>query len=237
MDESIKMRLLAKLPIDLGVCKIYSPTLREMVELGWYEYNLGLSNLIAEPTDYNIKDIDLSQYQTWDILQYIMDSGGENRRKEILGYLEFFIKEKVLFKDNVCIVGDESKNNIIDNSNYENIKQSLKYANCIFEKSKEDEFNPHNKKAIEIQEKINKYKNMMEEKNKTTLYDLISIHASNSKNLNIDNIWNLSYFQFNNQFLVTQNIEDYHINIRALLAGAKASDIDLKHYIRPVNFN
>jgi hypothetical protein len=78
---------------------------------------------------------------------------------------------------------------------------------------------------------------MFDEKSKVTLYDLISIHASNSQNLNIKDIWNLTYFQFNNQFLVTQNIEDYHINIRALLAGAKSSDVNLKHYIRPVDFN
>jgi hypothetical protein len=53
--------------------------------------------------------------------------------------------------------------------------------------------------------------------------------------LNITNIWYLTYFQFNNQFLVTQNIEEYHTNIRALLAGAKSSDVNLQHYIKPVD--
>jgi hypothetical protein len=105
--------------------------------------------------------------------------------------------------------------------------------NCI---SKKDEIKTANAKAEEIKNKILKGQQLLNKKMglDVSFGDLVSVLAANGNNLNIINIWDLTMYQFNNQFARMQMIEDYDLNIRSLLAGAKKEDIQLKHYIRKI---
>ena len=66
------------------------------------------------------------------------------------------------------------------------------------------------------------------------LIDLISVLASKHNNLNIMNIWELNYFQFNDQFQRMQLIENYDMSVRQLLAGVDKKHVNLEHYIKKI---
>src|SRR5690606_1864098 len=92
----------------------------------------------------------------------------------------------------------------ITNDIYEQIKQIIMIQNGLEIKDNEDkEFNPKNKKAQEIadkikkdREKIKKIKNKMNKDDNITLADLISIFSSYYKSkINILDVWKLDIYQ------------------------------------------
>jgi len=176
---------------------------------------------------------------------------------------EFFLKQEVIFAPNLgaFFIGTiESleiifkniknekdlkkienilyENSFITEKKYKDFKEVLLLQNCIENKNSDDE-KYVNEKAREIAEKIKAAKEKINKiKSKQgdilSLFDLISAFAGNSKSTNIINVWDMTIFQFNNQFKRMQMIEDYDINIRQLLAGADSKKINLEHWIRKI---
>jgi len=163
-------------------------------------------------------------------------------KKIILNGLSIFFKEKVNFffneKDAFFYLGELKENKYITKDNFEEIKDIISKQNCYKKTVEDNEFNPANEAATKLAEKIKAMRKKVSERKKEdslTLFDLISVLASNSNNLNILNIWDLSIFQFNDQFNRMQMIEEYEININSLLHGADSKKINLKHYLRKIN--
>jgi len=242
INESIKLKLLLGSPFQIdNICSIKPLTLRQIVEIGHDKYNYYLSNLTAEVEDYNIPNIDSSQYTYWDVLVTNMIHGDISYYQMIIEAINLFVGDRVEFdRENgwFCTKEKNIRKEIkeINKEIFDEIRQVLRWQNCIEKKSQEK---MANSKAEEIRQKILKGRQELNKKNKNevTFDDLISVLAAHGNNLNILNIWDLTMYQFNNQFNRMQMIEDYDINIRYLLAGAKGDDIKLKHYIRPINAN
>lgn len=240
MNESIRLKLLKGSPFCVSNIKILPLTLEQIVDIGYDQYNLCLLNLISEPKDFHVSDsnLNLESVTTWDIIISNIIYGTNNYKDFIKNALELFIGEKIFINTSKeCIYINYPKTNkILNRNNYEEFKNILKIQNCIKTKNQEEQF--ANKKAEEIMKKILKGRQSIQ-KNESEIYfdDLISTLAANGNGLNILNIWNLTLYQFNNQFNRMKMIEDYEINIRQLLAGAKPEEVDLKYYVRPIDNN
>lgn len=236
MDESVKLKLLAGLPFNIdNICILKPLTLLEIASVGYDKYNLYLSNLVADVSDFKIPNIDLTQYSYWDILISNMYHADEEYSNMILNAMKLFLKEDIFFARCTCLfyIRNNKQYKIIDKNIFELIRNNLKIQNCV-DKNDNEEFKPANSKAEEIRQKILKGRQKINGSNNISFEDLVSTLAANGNGLNISNIWNLTIYQFNNQFARMQMIEDYDINIRQLLAGAKKEDVQLKHYIRPI---
>jgi hypothetical protein len=133
-----------------------------------------------------------------------------------------------------CVLEDNSVIRYeLNEFNYDTFVNVVKFANCI----KKEDVKPKGKVLLEIEEKIRKAKEKINEKlNKKDedidLFDLVSVLASNGNGLNAINVVDLNIFTFNDQFQRMKIVEDYDIQIRSLLAGAEIKDI--KHYIRKI---
>jgi hypothetical protein len=149
--------------------------------------------------------------------------------------MKLFIADKVDFNYDLCefYIGNLEDKKIINETNYEKFKDILKFQNCINKKQNDEFANLANAKAEEIKNKILKGRQLIKgRESEITLDILISALAANGENgLNIINIWDLTFYQFNDQFSMMKMVEDFDINIQSMLAGAKIED--LKHYIRP----
>lgn len=250
VNKDYELKLLAGLPIEVeNIGELYPLKLIDMATIGETKYNRILSCLLFDPKDLisqnGIEDSEeINQLTTYDILMgnAIKD---EEYRKIVLEGLSLFFKESVeLYYDNqysFLYLGKLEENNtkIIHRENYELVIEILKLQNCLKNLSSDDEFNANDSKAKEIIEKIKKSRkkineNKSGEQEKLDLMDLISVLSANGNGLNINNIWDLTMFQFNNQFNRMQMLEEYKINIRSLLAGAKSEDIELKHWMRKI---
>ena len=100
-----------------------------------------------------------------------------------------------------------------------------------------NEDNPSDAKAAQIlkQMRENKKKlNQAKPNSELSFVDLVASLAAKGNGLNALNVWDLTYFAFNDQFKRMQYVEEYDNQLRALLAGAGKKGEKLKHWIRPV---
>jgi len=236
MDEDIRLKLLAGIPFEINGILISPLTLKEIVSFGYLKYQLYLRYFVENIDDYfnNIPD-EYKQLNGFDLFinsnQEILDDFTEA--------IKFFFNEKdlkVLSGDMQTIVF--SNNKLIYRDSWIEYCKIINLQNCV-NKKQEDDYNPKSKKAQEIADKLRKAKekiNKIKSKNNEQLdfSDLISCLATNGNNLNLLNIFNLTMYQFNDQFKRMQMFEEYDINIRSLLAGADKDKIDLKHWISKI---
>ncbi len=160
----------------------------------------------------------------------------------IPSFLSIFFKEKVVFNlDYGFIIGAESKY-LLNSINYDKFRQILKSRNCLIDiNHMENMDNPENdmaKKLLEkrrkLREKVNKLKRNSDDDEDVTMADLISIFAE-AEHIPLQNVYDLyDVYQFNNQFNRLKIMDDFHVNIQALLAGAKSDEVKLQHWLSKI---
>ncbi len=160
----------------------------------------------------------------------------------IPSFLSLFFREKVIFDLNYgFIIGDENKH-LLNSINYDKFRQILKSRNCLIDINQmENMDNPDNdmaKKLLEkrrvLREKVNKLKRFGDDDEDLTMADLISIFAE-AEHIPLQNVYDLyDVYQFNNQFNRLKIMDDFHVNIQALLAGAKSDEVKLQHWLSKI---
>ncbi len=122
------------------------------------------------------------------------------------------------------------------------LQQILRERNCLSDSGLSDEEeNPDSEmakmlldKRRRLREKVKRLKTNEAGESELTMHDLISIFAE-AAHMAPEYVYkNYDVYQFNNQFNRLKIMEDYQVNIKALLAGAKSEDIDLKHWLSPI---
>lgn len=238
-----ELKLLRGDCIDLGICKVYQPTVNDITDLGEEKYNQYLS---AISIDKNIIFADKKDENTDNITNFelaiVLCYSHKEFADVFLDSFSYFLKEIVyLDSRGLLFIGDIQEQRFIDNNIYEQIIKVIKLQNCIL---KEDSLSddPANDKARELlekrrkaREKVAKLKNKGEDTGEPlTMGDLVSILCANGNGVNYQNVWDMPIYMFNNQFNRMKMLEDYDINIRSLLAGAKGEDIELKHWMTKI---
>lgn len=245
-NVDIEMKLLNGSPIFINnIGNIFPLKLKEISDIGLTTYNQFVNLLCIESNMLKDDIEELSSFQC--LLNFC------NQSKEMLQLIgqsiNIFVKKDVYIDTNInrIFIGEnlvellkENKMDeigILSEENYEDFKFIIKLQNGLISNN-EDEFNPKDEKARQIIEKMKKCRQKVSEQKMNdshnqniNLVDLISILASNSDSLNIINVWDLTYYQFNDQFARMKILDDYNINIRYLLAGAKSEDVNLKHWL------
>jgi len=159
--------------------------------------------------------------------------------------MSHFIRKQVCMyasdSDYFFYTENEEECTFITGENYEDIIEVIKLQNCITKKSDEDEDNPADEKTRKLLERQKKARALLAKAKKgdddgepLTLSDLVSILASNGNGITPFNVWDMNFYWFNNQFNRMKMLDEYDINIRSLLAGAKSEDINLKHWMSKI---
>ena len=73
-----------------------------------------------------------------------------------------------------------------------------------------------------------------QEKTDMKMSDLIGSMALNDCGLNIANIWDITYYAFHDQLKRMGWRDQFNINQKAALAGAKINKSQLKHWMRSI---
>lgn len=242
--------LLSDIPYDFGVCKIYKPTLRQISE-NQDMYKKYLSMLVFDKSDIskenfkNIRDEDYEKIKTFDIILVTCESI-DSYKDDIVNAIEYFTKEKVhVVCDNYrgfFYFGEISDNRILSRENFDDFKMALREICCV--KNSDDDIvsdlNIEDKAELErikkIRERLKKAKMNDIENNsdgeKLELADLISAFCSISNNLNILDVWDMTIYQFYNQFERTRLIDEYRTQIQSIFAGADIKDV--KHWLSKI---
>jgi len=241
LDLNMKLLRGTGVKIDkLGT--IYPVTIGDIENVTMNKYNQYLNVLCVDTEDIKRLLEITEDIQTFDFI-YLNCIRSEEYKNIVIDALQFFFKEEVSLKENYGFyLGDFNDCRFINPDNYEEIKLILKKMNCLVSEVEEKEkYNPANEKARQIAEKLKKSKKIIKEiKRKESdgetldLYDLISILVSYGNGIDIFNVWNLTFFQFNNQFNRMKIMKDYEVSIQILMNTTEPDKIKYQHWLSKI---
>lgn len=232
------------------ICAIYPVTLGEIVDEGYENFQKYLGIMTMEkPVTTGKEEDELKQLLTsltdfqYLLLMSAMDLEVNNVLKNAF---RFFTHEEVIFSFDPAqiIIGPPEEKHILTEEKFYDLQHILRRMYFIEQEGEEiiiyDDDPPATKK-LKMQMRANreklrraKAKKAAQEKNDLKFSDLIGSLTINDCGLNISNIWNITYYAFHDQLKRMGWRDQFNINNRAALAGAKLKKSQLKHWMRSI---
>ena len=248
-DEILKFQRGGAILIG-DICAVYSVTLGEIIDEGYTNFQQYLSILTSNKPSSGIhKDSEINaMIERLTDFQYLllvaaMDTAmGELLKRAFL----FFTHESVVFSLDPAqiIIGPAEEKHIMTEDKFYDFQQILRRMCFLEQEGEEIIINPDDDPAVirlkmkmrENREKVRraKAKQAAREKNDLKFSDLIGSVTINNCGLNMDNIWNITYYAFHDQLKRMGWRDQFNINNQAALAGAKLKKNQLKHWMRSI---
>lgn len=255
----LEHKLLKGSVLYLGDIPTYKVTLGEMADNGFATMQWVVSILTMDDTkaselfSTDIENPSAFLFIYYSILQeYQRIKDGlveENETNNLLcftipKFLSLFFKKPVQFNDKYGFIIGENQDDIhvLNDRNYDKFRTILKERNCLVDLDGiDEEENPANEMARKLlekqkmlREKVRKAKQAQNGDDGLTMADLISIFAE-AEHMPLQDVYEkYDVYQFNNQFNRLKIMDDFHVNIQALLAGAKSEDVKLQHWLSKI---
>lgn len=252
LTDDLTLKFQKGSPVDLyGICKIYSRTIGEIIDEDFTKFQRYLSILTAEkPTDIGKDDKEFTKLiEGLTDFQYILmmvltdKESNEVFRKAF----EFFTNESDIsfsFDPAQIIVGPVEEGHCIDEGKFYDFQKILRRMYFLEQDGEEiiinDDDDPMVKK-LKMQRRRDrerlrkaKAKKAKQEKNDLKFSDLIGSIPLDNCNLNMVNIWDVTYYSLQDQLKRMGWRDQFEMNHRAALAGAKLKKSQLKHWMRSI---
>ena len=231
------------------VCAVYPATLGEIVDLGYDKFQQYLSVLTAnKPTSkHEDKELDQLMKELTDF-QFIlfMASIDVKMNQELRDGFRFFTHEDITLTLDppAILVGPGEEQRILNEKGFYDLQHVLRRMYFLEMEGEEiiiyEDDLPQVKamkmKMRENREKVRraKAKKSAQEGSDMKLSDLIGSMTINDCGLNMINVWDLTYYAFHDQLKRMGWRDQFNINQKAALAGAKINKSQLKHWMRSI---
>lgn len=233
------------------ICLVYSPTLEEIATAGLDNFYRYLSlMLIEKPTveDEEMKKLlaDLTDFQ------YLIMLGAMDKKQSgaIQEAFQLFCHEKPTFvlSPPSIIMGDPEEKRILSEEDFDNIQYMIRYSCALVDKDEDtielldtdsEKTRQLKLKLIEGRKQRAKAKSKATDENKSNVKfsDIVaSLVAGSNGAVNNDSVWHLTYYAFQDQLKRMNWREEFDINTRAAMAGAKIDKEKLTHWIKTMSF-
>lgn len=226
-----ELKLFAGEPLYLSkLGLIYPYTLRDVMLKGESNYRQFL-NLLSINKEMFFKENDNNKDVSDFELLLLVLSSDENYLEIFVDNVSFVLKQQVEF--DAKKLSFVANNKFLNKDNYSEFVNIVKLLNCIIDTEEfltanqlanaSDLVKTYLKKRKDANEKIVKQKNASEVQNneRLTMTDLISIFLIGNSNIGYKDVWDLPIYVFNNLFSRMYSFHEFNINIQALLNGAK----------------
>lgn len=230
-DNELNIKFLLAKPIEINGVGILKPlTIDEISEIGFDKYNQYLS-LICISSDDIAEMLDLDNDLIIEPFEFIYENCkyNEDFKMNIISALSLFFREQVSFDVDMSsfFIGMEG---VLHQGNYIFFVDILKRMNCIGNSKPRPK--PRNEAEREYykQQKIAKEKYKKYYESETDMSDIISAICCKHTSINILNIGNLTMYQLIDIYKRISLIDEYQINLTALMHGADNKDMELKHW-------
>lgn len=238
MNSTNKLKALAGLPIEMSdnSCIIYPRTLKEIAEIGLTTY-FKYVNLLTL-TQSEIKHMIKEEVSPFTFL-FLNSNYKEEFKKEFENALVFFIQEPILLLEEMetISIGSFEESRMLSEENFLEFQEILRFQNFI--DTEIVKYSGENEAAKRIKDRLAKAKEKVErskrerEKTDIELSDLIG-SLSIKSSLSINDVWNLSYYTFNDQFKRMRLLESYQTGLQSIMAGADPKKIKLQDWIQSI---
>lgn len=239
-------------PIFLDdICAIFPAKMGEIVDLGYdlFQEYLGIITFIKPvinkkeaPEIQKLLD-ELTDFQ----YLLLLVSSDRQMSESLKGAFQFFCKEnEVIFSLEMeqIILGPLKEQHILTEAKFYELQKIIKRMYFIEQDGEDIIINPDDSPAVKRlkmqmranREKVRqaKMKQSAREKSDLKFSDLIGSITINNCGLNMENIWNITYYAFHDQLKRMGWRDQFDINNRAALAGAKIDKSQLKHWMRSI---
>ena len=251
LTDTETLKFLKGSPVFIeDICAVFPATLGQIVDEGYDNFQKYLSVLNAtKPTtkldsDKELQEL-MSQLTDFQYVLLISSTDPEIHRLMKRGF-KFFTHEDVIFSLDPAqiVIGPPEEKHLMTEDKFYDFQRLLR--RMYFLETAEDEIiiyadDPEITKRLKMQqrdrrEKLRRAKAKEARKNGTNMEfsDLIASLPLNDCGLNILNIWDISYYAFQDQLKRMGWRDQFNINQRAALAGAKIEKSQLKHWMRSI---
>lgn len=248
-DEILKFQKGTPIFLD-DICAIYPATIGEIVDEGYSKFQQYLSILITEkPILHNQEDPELKELlnQITDFQYLLLMTSFDLTANTLLkNAFRFFIHEDVNFSLDPAqiIIGPIEEKHLLTEEKFYDLQRILRRMYFIEQEGEEIVIYQNDDpvtKAIKMRmrenrEKVRKAKAKKAAQEQTDLKfsDLIGSITINNCGLNMVNIYDITYYAFHDQLKRMGWRDQFNINNRAALAGAKLKKSQLKHWMRSI---
>ena len=237
-------------PIVLNdICTIYPATIGQVVDLGYDKFQTYLSVITMTKPAEKQKDPELEELlQSVTDFQYVllmssMDVKINQLLKEAFEFFTHTTAMCVLDPPSI-VLGDFVDQHILTEPVFYDLQRIIRRMYFLEVEGEEIIINEDDDpitKRIKMQlrasqEKVRRAKaaQAAQEKSDMKLSDLIGSMTINDCGLNILNIWDITYYAFHDQLKRMGWRDQFNINQKAALAGAKINKSQLKHWMRSI---
>lgn len=248
-DEILKFQKGTPILLD-DICAIYPARVGEIVDEGYSNFQkyLGLI-MIEKPStldmDNELKELlkNITDFQYLLFLTAMDAEVNEFVRKAFY----FFIHDSISFSydPSQIIIGPLEEKHILTEEKFYELQSIIKHMYFVETDVEEIIISPNdppNVRRLKEQMRANrnklrkaKAKKAARESTDLKFSDLIGSITINDCNLNIENVWNITYYAFHDQLRRMGWRDQFNINNRAALAGAKLNKSQLKHWMRSIS--
>lgn len=248
-NEVLKFQCGVPILLD-DICAIYPATLREIIEEGYDNFQRYLGIITANKPD--VKSAEDSEFkdlmtQLTDFQYVIMMTAIDKEVHETLkAAFRFFTHSEVVFslEPAQIIIGPMEEKHILSEDKFYELQQIIRRMYFIEVEGEEIVISADDSPAVrelKMQMRANrekvrkaKAKKAAREKSDLKFSDLIGSITINNCGLNMNNIWDITYYAFHDQLKRMGWRDQFNINNQAALAGAKLKKSQLKHWMRSI---
>ena len=232
------------------ICAIFPATLREIAALGYEKFWQYVQVLIMQkPIMEGKKDNEMNQLiDSLSDFQYflMMTSLDTEINQAAREAFRFFTHENVIFslEPAQIIIGPLEEKHLLLEENFYDFRRILRRMyfidtdvdEVIIYEDDDPRVKAMKKQRIKNRERVAraKAKQRANEGGDIKFSDLVGSVAVGNCGLNISNIWDITYYAFHDQLKRMGWREQFNINNRAALAGAKLKKSQLKHWIKSI---
>ena len=249
-NEVLKFQCGVPILLD-DICAIYSATLREIVEEGYDNFQKYLGIITANKPIPSAKDDSEFKKLLTELtdFQYLlmMATIDQEVNQTLKAAFRFFTHEnEVVFslEPTQIILGPLEEKHILNEEKFYDLQQIIKRMYFLEVEGEEIIIYADDDPAVKRmkmqmranREKVRKAKAKQAAREKSDLKfsDLIGSITINDCGLNMQNIWDITYYAFHDQLKRMGWRDQFNINNQAALAGAKLNKSQLKHWMRSI---
>lgn len=249
LTDDFTLKCMKGSPVFLDdICAIYPRKLGDIVDIGYSTFlkYINLFNM-EKPSLQEVKDNELSALlNKLDDFQYFLfmvniDSESNQLAKNAF---HFFTHEQVIFslEQEEIIIGPPQERHLMVAEDFYNFRKILRRMyfldvskdDIVIEEDDDPRVRAIKKKLLERKKKLKKTKTKDNDSN-VEFSDLIGSLTLNNCGLNMENIWNITYYAFHDQLKRMGWRDQFNINNQMALAGAKVDKEKMKHWIKSIS--
>ena len=249
LTDDFTLKCMKGSPVFLDdICAIYPRKLGDIVDIGYSTFlkYINLFNM-EKPSSQEVKDNELGALlNKLDDFQYFLFMANIDAESNQLAKnaFHFFTHEQVIFslEQEEIIIGPPQEKHLMVAEDFYNFRKILRRMyfldvskdDIVIEEDDDPRVRAIKKKLLERKKKLKKAKTKDNDSN-VEFSDLIGSLTLNNCGLNMENIWNITYYAFHDQLKRMGWRDQFNINNQMALAGAKVDKEKLKHWIKSIS--